>query len=409
MGLSIRQAIKVASYVAYHKLKGTKRFPLVLMLEPLFRCNLECAGCGKIQYPEETLKKRLTPDQCFHAIEECGAPVVSIAGGEPLIHPEMPEIVRGMIDRGKFIYFCTNAILLERDLDKYQPSPYLNLSIHLDGLEARHDHSVCRDGVFKKAVEAIKVAKERGFRVTTNTTVFEWDDPQEMRDFFDYVQGLGVDGMMISPGYAYEKAPDQAHFLAREKTKELFREALRDRHKYNFNHSPFFLDFLEGGREYACTPWGNPTRNIFGWQKPCYLMAEGYTETYRELIEETEWDNYGTGNHPKCAQCMVHSGYEASAVLEAFGSMGGLVDMAASVFNPKRRPRRAGRGFKDGLDVPEQVIEAARRGEIVRETPVPTDAASASCSIPTDEVPETAKITRRTPSGKLDQTTTINV
>jgi hopanoid biosynthesis associated radical SAM protein HpnH len=330
MGLSVLQSVKVGAYVMKHRLLGTKRFPLVLMLEPLFRCNLECAGCGKIQYPEETLKKRLSVQECIDAIEECGAPVVSIAGGEPLMHPEMPQIAAEYVKRKKFIYLCTNAILLERRLKEFTPSPYLTFSVHLDGMEKRHDHLVCREGVFKTAVAGIKAAKAAGFRVTTNTTVFDGEKPEELHELFDFLMNeLKTDGMMVSPGYAYQKAPDQEHFLRRERTRELFRQVVKPgtdkvdparRRRWQFNHSSFFLDFLTGEKDYQCTPWGNPTRNVFGWQKPCYLMSDGYVKTFKELIETTDWDQYGTGKDPRCADCMVHCGYEPSAVLDATAS-----------------------------------------------------------------------------------------
>ena len=318
MGVSLKQSAKVGAYVMKQRLLGTK-YPLVLMLEPLFRCNLACGGCGKIQYPEETLEKRLSPKECFDAVEECGAPIVSIPGGEPLIHPEIDQIVKGLVQRKRYVYVCTNAILLESKLDLFQPSDYLTFSIHLDGLEKRHDEMVCRPGVFKIATAAIKAAKARGFRVTTNTTIFTGEQPDEVRKLFDYLKELGVDGMTISPGYRYEKAPQQELFLQRQETERLFGEILKDRRKkgWNFNQSPLFLDFLEGKHpEYDCTPWGMPARNIFGWQRPCYLMADGgYVKTYRELIETTDWSQYGkkSGN-PKCANCMCHCGWEPTAV-----------------------------------------------------------------------------------------------
>jgi len=320
MGVSLRESLKVGSYVLWHRLKGTERFPLVLMLEPLFRCNLECAGCGKIQYPPEILRQRLSPQECIEAAEECAAPVVSIAGGEPLIHPDIEAIASGLVERKKFVYLCTNAILLERKLDRFTPSPYLTFSIHMDGLEKRHDELVCRQGVFKTAVQAIKAAKQAGFRVTTNTTIFQGEDPSELHEMFDFLMELGVDGMMISPGYAYSKAPDQEHFLRRQQTVQLFRDILkggRSSRRWQFNHSPFYLDFLRGDRSYQCTPWGNPTRNIFGWQRPCYLMNDGYAKTFKELLETTDWERYGTGRDPRCADCMVHCGYEPTSVLDA--------------------------------------------------------------------------------------------
>jgi hopanoid biosynthesis associated radical SAM protein HpnH len=325
MAVPVSQMYTVATYVLTQKLKGVKRYPLVLMLEPLFRCNLACAGCGKIQYPDHVLDKRLTPEQCWSAAEECGAPMVSIPGGEPLIHPEMPEIVRGLVARKKYVYLCTNAILLERKLDEYTPSKYLTFSIHMDGLRQEHDLAVCRDGVYDVAVRAIRAALKRGFRVTTNTTLFDDANPERVRAFFDEMMTVGVEGMMISPGYSYQKAPDQQNFLKRKKTRELFARILSNRKStWRFNQSPLFLEFLMGKREYQCTPWGNPTYNIFGWQKPCYLLQDGYTRTFQELLNDTEWDRYGTGRNEKCADCMVHCGYEASAVEDTFGSWSGF-------------------------------------------------------------------------------------
>jgi hopanoid biosynthesis associated radical SAM protein HpnH len=322
MAISWRQSLAVARYIFVQRWRGVKKFPLVLMLEPLFRCNLACAGCGKIQYPEEILRKRLSPQECEEAAVECGAPVVSIAGGEPLIHPEMPEIVERLIKRKRFVYLCTNAILLVKKLKDYRPSPYFRFSIHLDGLEETHDRAVCRKGVFQLAVEGIRAAKRAGFSVSTNTTIFLGADPNEFRRFFDFLTDLGVDGMMISPGYPYEKAPDQEHFLKREQTKALFRQILDHADpRWRFNHSTFYLEFLMGIRDYRCTAWGNPTRNIFGWQRPCYLMSDGYAKTFKELIEETPWEQYGTGRDPRCADCMVHCGYEPTAVTEAMSSL----------------------------------------------------------------------------------------
>jgi hopanoid biosynthesis associated radical SAM protein HpnH len=319
MSIPLRQALTVGAYVVKQRLQGRKQFPLVLMLEPLFRCNLACAGCGKIQHPKDILRQHLSPEACFQAAEECGAPVVSIAGGEPLLHPHIDVIAAGLVARKKFVYLCTNALLLEKTLSKFTPSPYFSFSVHLDGLQQRHDELVCRDGTFDIAVRAIGAAKAAGFRVTTNTTVFEGEKPQDIRQFFDYVSTLGVDGMMVSPGYSYEKAPDQQHFLKREHTKALFRAVFAGK-KWDLNHSPFFLDFLQGKREYQCTPWGNPNYSVLGWQKPCYLMADGYAQTYKELMADTPWDKYGTGRDPRCADCMVHCGYEATAVMDAMSS-----------------------------------------------------------------------------------------
>ena len=319
MATPLRQTIQVGKYVVGQQLRRTERYPLVLMLEPLLQCNLECAGCGKIQHPTDILRRRLTPQQCWDAVEECGAPVVAIAGGEPLIHKDIVEIANGYTERKKFVYLCTNAILLERRLQDFEPNPYLTFSVHVDGYEQDHDDSVCRDGIWDVAIRAIEAAKARGFRVTTNSTFFLGAKPDRIRMMFDKLMDIGVDGLMISPGYPYEKAPDQEHFLARNQTKELFRDILNDPPKHwKFNHSELFLDFLKGEIEYDCTPWGNPTYTVFGWQRPCYLMDEGYAESWQELIDETEWENYGVASgNPKCVDCMVHSGYEASAVIDA--------------------------------------------------------------------------------------------
>jgi hopanoid biosynthesis associated radical SAM protein HpnH len=311
--------IRVGAYVAKQRLTGVERYPLVLMLEPLFRCNLACAGCGKIDYPDPILNQRLSVAQCLEAVDECGAPVVSIAGGEPLLHREIEEIVDGIIARKKFVYLCTNALLLEKKIDRFKPNPYFVWSIHLDGDQAMHDHSVCQDGVYDRAVDAIKLAKSKGFRCNINCTLFDGAEPERVARFFDTVMEMGLDGITVSPGYAYERAPDQAHFLNRKKTKELFRGIFRAKNgtKWSFSQSGLFLDFLAGNQNYHCTPWGNPTRTYFGWQRPCYLVGEGYTKTFKELMETTDWDSYGTGNYEKCADCMVHSGYEATAVMDA--------------------------------------------------------------------------------------------
>ena len=335
MAVPVSQMVTVSSYVIAQKLKGVKRYPLVLMLEPIFRCNLACAGCGKIQYPDHVLDRRLTPEQCWAAAEECGAPIVSIPGGEPLIHPEMPEIVRGLVAQKKYVYLCTNAILLERKIEEYQPSKYLTFSIHMDGLRDEHDLAVCRDGVYDVAVKAIKTALGKGFRVTTNTTLFDDANPERVRAFFDEMMDLGVEGMMISPGYSYEKAPDQNSFLKRHRTRELFSKLLTNRKwRWQFNQSPLFLEFLMGKREYQCTPWGNPTYNIFGWQKPCYLLQDGYVPDFATLLNETDWDHYGTGRNEKCRDCMVHCGYEASAVEETFSTWSGFAGTVKATLFP---------------------------------------------------------------------------
>lgn len=336
MSVPARQMWTMASYVLKQKLRGRKRYPLVLMLEPLFRCNLACAGCGKIQYPAHVLKSQLTLEQCFQAVDECEAPAVSIPGGEPLMHPRISEIVEGLVARKKYIYLCTNALLLEEKLHLFKPSKYLSFSVHLDGEREHHDFSVCREGGYDAAIKGIKAALERGFRVTTNTTLFDGADPNSVRRFFDEAMELGVEGMMLSPGYSYDKAPDQQHFLGKARTRRLFRAILSNRKRsWKFNASPLFGEFLMGKRNFSCTPWGMPTYNVFGWQKPCYLLQDGYADTFAELMAETGWANYGTeSGNPKCANCMVHSGYEASSVDYGFGSLKGFVAMAkASLFN----------------------------------------------------------------------------
>ncbi|MGB7282049.1 MAG: adenosyl-hopene transferase HpnH [Candidatus Acidiferrum sp.] len=327
MPVPISQMWTVASYVLKQKLAGRKRYPFVLMLEPLFRCNLACAGCGKIQYPAHILKTELSPEECFKAVDECGTPMVSIPGGEPLMHPQIDKIVEGLVARKKYIYLCTNALLLKEKLDLFKPSKYLTFSVHMDGQREHHDFSVCREGGYDLAVEGIKEALKRGFRVTTNTTLFDGADPNSVRAFFDEMMELGVEGMMLSPGYSYDKAPDQKHFLGRARTRRTFRAILSNRKKsWQFNQSPLFLEFLMGKKQYACTPWGMPTYNVFGWQKPCYLLQDGYADTFQELLETTAWQNYGTeSGNQKCANCMVHSGYEASAVDHTFSGLRGLL------------------------------------------------------------------------------------
>src|SRR6202140_4221883 len=304
----------VGSYIMRQRLKGRKRYPLVLMLEPLFRCNLACIGCGKIDYPDPILNKRLSVKDCLDAVDECGAPMVAIPGGEPLIHREIGEIVAGIVARKKFVSLCTNALLLEKKLHLFKPSPYLFFSIHLDGLKEHHDKSVSQAGVYDIAVSAIKAAKAAGFQVNVNATIFDGHAADDIAAFLDRTAEMGV-GVSISPGYAYERAPDQEHFLNRRKTKDLFREifALGKGKSWTLAHSTLFLDFLAGNQEFHCTPWGMPTRNIFGWQKPCYLLGEGYAKTFTELMETTDWDAYGTGRYEKCANCMAHCGYEATA------------------------------------------------------------------------------------------------
>ncbi|MCH7864581.1 MAG: adenosyl-hopene transferase HpnH [Proteobacteria bacterium] len=319
MAVPLVQKIRVGAYILRQRFAGREKYPLVLMLEPLFRCNLACVGCGKIDYEDDILNQRLSTQECLDAVDECGAPIVSIPGGEPLIHKDMVEIVEGIVGRKKFVYLCTNALLLEKKLDLFSPSPYLTFSVHLDGLEDQHDHAVDQPGTFKRAVSAIRAAKKKGFRVNVNCTLFDQMNAREAADFFNFAtDDLGVEGITVSPGYAYERAPSQDHFLNRTKTKQLFRDIfkLQGKTKWRFSQSILFMDFLAGNQQYKCTPWGNPTRNIFGWQRPCYLLSEGYAETFEQLMSETRWQDYGTGAYEKCANCMVHCGYEPTAVAD---------------------------------------------------------------------------------------------
>ncbi|MHC8441582.1 MAG: adenosyl-hopene transferase HpnH [Candidatus Eutrophobiaceae bacterium] len=336
MSVPLIQQFRIGKYLLGKKLKGAQRYPLVLMLEPLFRCNLACAGCGKISYPKQILDRRLSYKECMDAIDECGAPMVSIAGGEPLIHEEMPKIVEGFIRKKKFVYLCTNALLLKQRMGDYKPSPYITFSIHLDGNEERHDASVCRKGVFKKCLEAIEAAREKGFRVNLNCTLFQGESAEEIAEFMDMATSLGIEGVTISPGYHYERAPQQDVFLQRTESKNLFRKIFRlgKNRQWNFNQSSLYLDFLAGNQAYQCTPWGNPTRNVFGWQKPCYLLVgEGYAKTFKELMEDTAWDNYGVGRNIKCANCMVHCGFEATAVHDTVSHP--LKAMKVALFGPR--------------------------------------------------------------------------
>jgi hopanoid biosynthesis associated radical SAM protein HpnH len=354
MNIPFFKEVRIGAYLLKQKLLGRKRYPLVLMLEPLFRCNLACAGCGKIDYPDAILNRRLSVEECLQAVDECGAPMVAIPGGEPLIHRDIGEIVKGIVARKKFVSLCTNALLLEKKLDLFEPSPYLFFSVHLDGLKEHHDRSVSQEGVFERALSAIKAAKARGFIVNVNATIFDGHSADDVAAFLDLTEKLGV-GVSISPGYAYERAPDQDHFLSRRKTKELFRRIFElGRGKgWNLLHSTMYLDFLAGNQSYHCTPWGMPTRNVFGWQKPCYLLGEGYVKTFQELMETTDWDAYGTGRYEKCANCMAHCGYEPTAA-------------EASLANPLKSLWIAFRGVRtEGPMAPEISLDGQRPAQYV--------------------------------------------
>ncbi|MFQ5913106.1 MAG: adenosyl-hopene transferase HpnH [Nitrospinota bacterium] len=360
MAVPLIQQLRVGAYVLKHRIRGNRRYPLVLMLEPLFRCNLACAGCGKIDYPDDILNLRLSVEECFKAVDECGAPIVSIPGGEPLIHKEIGEIVAGIVARKKFVYLCTNALLLEKKLHLFKPSPYLTFSIHLDGDREHHDASVCQEGVFDKVVKVIETVRKKGFRANINCTLFDGTDAKDVAEFFDSAMDMGIEGVTVSPGFAYERAPDQEHFLSRRKTKELFRDIFRygKGRKWRFSHSSLYLDFLAGNQQYRCTPWGNPTYNIFGWQRPCYLLGEGFASSFRELMEETPWEEYGTGNYEKCANCMAHCGYEATAV-------------ADTLSRPWKALKVSVRGMRtEGPMAPEIPLDQARLAEYLYEEQV---------------------------------------
>ena len=363
MSVPVRQAAAVAAYIAKQKLMGRKRYPLVMMLEPLFRCNLACAGCGKIDYPAEILNQRLSPEQCWAAAEECGAPMVAIPGGEPLIHKEIGEIVRGLVERKKFISLCTNALLLEKKLDLFEPSPYLFFSVHLDGLEEKHDEAVCQPGVFKKAIKAIKAAQDKGFQVNVNCTIFDGFPADELADYLDYCAELGVN-VSMSPGFAYERAPDQESFLQRTKTKNYFRDLFKIRDdrgsKWTLTHSDLYLDFLAGNQDMKCTPWGMPTYSVFGWQKPCYLLGEGHVPTFKELMEETDWDSYGTGAYEKCNDCMAHCGYEPTAADMSFSKPWKMLPLVLNGVKTEgpMAPEIDLRAARPAIDVHEEIVQA---------------------------------------------------
>jgi hopanoid biosynthesis associated radical SAM protein HpnH len=324
MTIPLRQGLRVGGYILRQRLRGRTKFPLLVELEPLFACNLKCAGCGKIQHPADVLKQRMPVEQAVAAIQECGAPMVSVAGGEPLMHPQIGELVRRLVGMKKYVFLCTNALLIPKKIDEFEPSRYFTWTVHIDGVRERHDASVCKEGVFDEAVAAVRECQRRGFRVTTNTTFFSSDSPRTVIEVLDYLNDeLAVDQMMISPAYAYEKAPVQDRFMGVRETRALFREAFAGgrRRRWRFNHSPLFLDFLEGRIELPCTAWAIPSYSLFGWQRPCYLMADGYARTYRELIEDTDWTAYGRGRDPRCDNCMAHCGYEPTAVLATIGSL----------------------------------------------------------------------------------------
>lgn len=355
MGVPVKQQMAIGAYILKQRLKGNRHYPIVLMLEPLFRCNLACAGCGKIDYPDEILNRRMSVEECLQAVDECGAPMVAIPGGEPLIHKDIVAIVDGIVARKKYVSLCTNALLLKKKLHQFTPSEYLMFSVHLDGLKDHHDRAVSQDGVFEIAVDAIRAAKEAGFRVNVNATIFNSMPAKDVAAFLDFCNEIDVDGVSIAPGYAYERAPSQEHFLNRKTTKTLFRDIFRfgKGKKWRLSHSALYLDFLAGNQEYRCKPWGFPTRNIFGWQRPCYLLNEGYAKTYAELMETTSWDSYGTGNYEKCADCMAHCGYESTAIEDT------VANPLKALFVSLRGPKT------EGEMAPEIALENQRPAQFV--------------------------------------------
>jgi hopanoid biosynthesis associated radical SAM protein HpnH len=367
MSVPVSQMLTVLGYLLRQKLAGRERYPLVLMLEPLYRCNLACAGCGKIQYPSQVLKQQLSVEECLRAVDECPAPVVSLPGGEPLLHPQIAEIAEGIVARRKYVYLCTNALLLEEKLPLFRPSRYLSFSVHLDGLEPEHDEAVCREGVYRKAVSAIRAARARGFRVTTNTTIFDGADVGRVRAFFDEAMSLGVEGMMISPGYSYDKAPDQSHFLRREQTRSLFRRVLaRPGRSWRFNQSPLFLEFLAGSLDFDCTPWGSPSYSVFGWQKPCYLLQDGYEQSFSDLLENTDWDAYGhASGNPRCRDCTVHCGFEPSAVRHGFSSLRNFGALVRAALLGPRIPEPAEAEATGVAAALPSVESSVRRGDVL--------------------------------------------
>ena len=320
MARPLELAARLAWYILKKKVTSRKRFPLVTMLEPLEKCNLACVGCGRIREYEPVIETMLTVDQCIAAVEESGAPIVSIAGGEPTLHPQIAEIVHRITDTKKFVYLCTNALLMERVMKNIPPSKYFCFVVHLDGMEEAHDKSVYRKGVFKVAVKGIESALEKGYRVTTNTTVFNGCDEDDLIEMFTMVTKMGVEGSMVSPGYQYDMVPDQQLFISRQKAREIFKNVLDPKRKIRFYNNPLYLEFLRGNREYQCTAWANPTYTVMGWREPCYLLGDRHTQNVNDLYSDELWENYGVGKDPRCANCMMHCGFESASVFGALKS-----------------------------------------------------------------------------------------
>ena len=315
-------SVRLAAYMIKNRLKGRKRFPMVTMLEPLEMCNLACVGCGRIHEYKPVMDKMMSVEEALEAVEESGAPLVSIAGGEPTIHPKIDQIINELVRRKYFVYCCTNGILLERVLKKVPPSKYLSWVVHMDGMETRHDEAVARKGVFQKATKAIQTALDGGYRVCTNTTIFRGCDTEDLHALFRSMTEMGVEGCMVSPGYNFEDAPDQDIFLTRQESKKAFREILDEEKTKGMRlyNNPLYLDFLRGKRDYQCTAWSNPTYTVMGWRKPCYPLADEHVQNVGELFEESLWDHYGVGKDPRCASCMMHCGFESATIFNAISS-----------------------------------------------------------------------------------------
>jgi hopanoid biosynthesis associated radical SAM protein HpnH len=340
---------KMTGYLARKRLSGEQHFPLVMMLEPLHTCNLTCTGCGRIREYKSTINEMLTVEQCLQASEECGAPIVSICGGEPTIYPEIGRLVRELLSRKKHIYLCTNGMFIRKRLHEFRPTSSFFFNVHLDGLEKTHDMCVERDGVFREAVEGIRAAKAAGFLVCSNTTIYKETDLAEIAELYEYLNTLGVDGFMISPAYSYAAVQTKDIFMSREEVRDKFRAACALLEKYNLMTSPIYLEYLRGERELMCTAWGNPTYNPRGWKGPCYLMTDAHHATFKEFIEETPWERYGRGRDPRCADCMVHVGYEPSAVLGAHRKLGDNWKLLTwQLFGGQRGPSRPKAGNGNG-------------------------------------------------------------
>ena len=315
-------SLRLGLYILKNRLRGRKRFPLVTMLEPLEMCNLACVGCGRIREYKPVIDHMMPVDVALEAVRQSGAPIVSIAGGEPTIHPEIDQIINRLVEQKYFVYCCTNALLLERMLPKIPPSKYFCWVVHLDGMEEKHDESVVRPGVFQKAVHGINLVLDQGYRVCTNTTVFRGSDVEDLWEMFRLVGDMGVEGSMISPGYDFEDAPDQELFLTRKESQALFQKLLEPEKTkgMRFYNNPLYLNFLQGRREYQCTAWSNPTYTVMGWRKPCYPLADDHVEDVNELYKDEVWDRYGVGKDPRCANCMMHCGFESATIFQAIST-----------------------------------------------------------------------------------------